>query len=138
MSLADNKTVQLWKSFMPKRHLVKSITTDYISLQDYGKSLSSGDLYQKFDKWALVEVDDFKNLPSGMESFLLEGGLYAIFAYKGLPSDPSIFQYIFNNWLPKSKYELDVRPNFEILGSKYKNGDLESEEDIFIPIKLKN
>jgi AraC family transcriptional regulator len=37
--------------------------------------------------------------------------------------------------LPKSEYELDYRPHFEILGEKYKNNDQLSEEDIFIPIK---
>jgi AraC family transcriptional regulator len=40
--------------------------------------------------------------------------------------------------LPLSKeYELDDRPHFEILGDKYKNNDPNSEEEIWIPIKLK-
>jgi AraC family transcriptional regulator len=35
-------------------------------------------------------------------------------------------------------YFLDDRPHFEILGDKYKNGDPDSEEEIWIPIKQKN
>jgi AraC family transcriptional regulator len=39
--------------------------------------------------------------------------------------------------VPASNYDLDDRPHFEILGDKYKNGDPNSEEDIWIPIKPK-
>ncbi|RYE38364.1 MAG: GyrI-like domain-containing protein, partial [Sphingobacteriales bacterium] len=44
---------------------------------------------------------------------------------------------IFTEWLPNSAYELDDRPHFELLGSKYKNDDAESEEEIFVPVRLK-
>ena len=72
-----------------------------------------------------------------MESLTLPSGLYAVFHYKGLSSDPSIFQYIFATWLPQSDYILDDRPHFEVLGEKYKNDDPDSEEDIYIPVKPK-
>jgi len=39
--------------------------------------------------------------------------------------------------LPNSDYELDNRPHFEILGKKYKNNSADSEEEIWIPVKLK-
>jgi AraC family transcriptional regulator len=38
----------------------------------------------EFEKWAAVEVTSFNKVPSGMETFLLDGGLYAVFDYKGL------------------------------------------------------
>jgi hypothetical protein len=95
-------------------------------------------LTNEFEKWACVEVTDFDHVPSDMETFNLAEGLYAVFDYKGLSSDPSIFQYIFGTWLPSSEYILDNRPHFEILGDKYKNNDLNSEEEIWVPIKLKN
>jgi AraC family transcriptional regulator len=72
-----------------------------------------------------------------MELFTLKGGLYAVFDYKGPSDDKSIFQYIYSTWVPKSKYKLDNRPHFEVLGEKYKNNDPESEEEIWIPIQLK-
>ena len=72
-----------------------------------------------------------------MEAFILTGGLYAVFDYKGLNTDHSIYQYIFGTWLPNSDYVLDNRPHFEILGDKYKNNDPTSEEEIWIPIKPK-
>jgi AraC family transcriptional regulator len=72
-----------------------------------------------------------------METYVLPGGLYAVFDYKGLNTDNSIFQYILGTWLPGSDYVLDNRPHFEVLGDKYKNNDPNSEEEIWIPIKTK-
>jgi len=72
-----------------------------------------------------------------METLVLPGGLYAVFEYKGLSTDNSIFQYILGTWLLNSDYDLDDRPHFEVLGDKYKNNDPTSEEEIWIPIKTK-
>ena len=72
-----------------------------------------------------------------MERILLPASVYAVFDYKGLSTDTSIFQYIFGAWLPSSPYVLDQRPHFEVLGEKYKNNDVNSEEQIYIPIKSK-
>lgn len=139
MSLANNKTPDLWRSFLPYRKDVKSSApNEMISMSVYSEPLRLGDFHQQFDKWATVEVSDFDNVPDGMETFLLKSGLYAIFHYQGLSTDNSIFVYIFGNWLPASTYDLDDRPHFEVLGPQYKNGDPNSEEDIWIPIKPKS
>jgi AraC family transcriptional regulator len=138
MSLVENKTPILWRSFMPHLKDIKNrVSDEMISMSRYNEPLRLGDLHQKFYKWAAVEVSDFAHVPDEMETSILEGGLYAVFHYQGLSTDNSIFVYIFGTWLPNSNYELDDRPHFEILGSKYKNGDPNSEEDIWIPIKPK-
>ena len=141
MSLADNKTFKLWQSFMPRRKEIKNIlTADLFSMQVYPPAFdfSFSNLNAPFEKWAAVEVSDFDTFPNEMESYTLHGGLYAVFDYKGLSTDPAIFKYIFGTWLPGSKdYLLDNRPHFEILGDKYKNNDPDSEEEIWIPIKHK-
>ena len=90
----------------------------------------------EFTKWAAVEVSQIDSIPANMETFVLEKGLYAVFHHKG--SDSSIFNYIFSEWISKSKYNIDNRPHFELLGEKYKNNDLNSEEEIWIPIKPKH
>jgi AraC family transcriptional regulator len=139
MSLADNRTGQLWKSFMPRRSEIKNhVANDMISMQVY-KSTHFTDfkLTNEFEKWATVEVANFDNVPNGMETFILTGGLYAVFDYKGLSTDNSIFQYIFGTWLPGSDFNLDDRPHFEVLGHKYKNNDPTSEEEIWIPVQPK-
>lgn len=135
MSLANNKTFELWKSFMPERGKIKNkISNELISMRVYDEALRM-DVYQDFDKWAAVEVSDLSYVPDEMESFILKEGLYAVFDYKGLNTDNRIFAYIFTEWLPRSNYGLDNRPHFEILGEKYKNNDLESEEEIWIPVQ---
>lgn len=139
MSLADNKTFHLWQSFMLRRkEIVNNLNSELISLQVYDRTLRLGDFNQEFEKWAAVEVADFSNVPEEMEALVLPGGLYAVFDYRGSSSDTRIFQYIFRTWLTDSEYLLDDRPHFEVLGEKYKNNDPNSEEEIWIPVKVKN
>jgi AraC family transcriptional regulator len=138
MSISNNRTGELWRSFMPKRrNISNNLSSELISMQVYNEPVELGNYSQEFDKWAAVEVSDFDTMPDGMKKYILPGGLYAVFHYKGLSTDHSIFQYIFGVWLPNSGYELDNRPHFEILGDKYKNADPSSEEDIWIPIMEK-
>jgi AraC family transcriptional regulator len=139
MSLAANKTGELWRSFVPRRsEITNNLTRDLISMQIYSPGyFAEFKPTNEFQKWATVEVTDFDKVPSEMETFILPAGLYAVFDYTGSSNDPSIFQYIFGTWLPRSAYDLDDRPHFEILGEKYKNDDPTSEEEIWIPIKPK-
>lgn len=140
MSLANNKTGELWKSFMPKRReITDTLTNDVISMAVYKPThFANFKPTNEFEKWATVEVADFNHVPNKMETFVLKSGLYAGFDYKGSSKEPSTFQYIFGTWLPSSDYVLDDRPHVEVLGEKYKNNDLTSEEEIWIPIRLKD
>jgi AraC family transcriptional regulator len=141
MTLAENKTVELWKIFMPRRKEIKNnLTADLISMQVYDSLFEMKDFNQHttIDKWAAVEVSDFNFIPEGMNAFTIPAGLYAVFLHRG-PASAGVktFQYIFTTWLPDSGYELDSRPHFEILGDKYNNEDPESEEEVLIPIRRK-
>jgi len=90
-----------------------------------------------FIKWAAVAVTNFEVIPKGMETLQIPEGLYAVFQYKGDQSNAlAFFNAIYTEWLPSSNYLLDSRPQFEILGSKYKFNDSNSEEEIWIPVKL--
>jgi AraC family transcriptional regulator len=137
MSFEDYRVSDLWRSFMPRRkEITNTISGDLISMSVYGqKFFEDYDPSREFEKWAAVEVSDFDNVPDGMETFIIKPGLYSVFDYKGSNTDHSIFEYIFQTWLPNSEYQLDNRPHFEVLGDKYKNNDPSSEEEIWIPIK---
>lgn len=139
MSFADYKVSELWKGFMPRRkEITSNLSTDLFSLTVYKPThFLNFSPSNEFEKWATVEVSNFDYVPSEMETFTLNGGLYAVFDYKGLNTDDSIYRYIYLEWIPSSDYDLDNRPHFEILGKKYKNNDPESEEEIWIPIKSK-
>lgn len=139
MSIVNNRTGELFRSFMPRKKELKN-TVDNNTLDvrlfplDYYRNFSSP---LDFTKWAAVEVHNAKEVPEGMQALEIPEGLYAIFHYKGLSNDPSVFQYIFTQWLPSSGYELDNRPHFDVLSERTKLNDPNSEEEICIPIKPK-
>ncbi|MEZ0540098.1 GyrI-like domain-containing protein [Fibrella arboris] len=137
MSLVANKTGELWRAFMPLRHLITNrLTTDLVSLQTYPQHyFEAFNPAIEFEKWALAEVADTANLPSGLLPFTLPGGLYAVFLHQGASTDTRTIQYIFTTWLPASGYELDDRPHFEVLGAHYRNDHPDSEEELWIPIR---
>jgi len=141
MTFSNDKTFDLWNSFMPNRHKIRNRkSNDLLSLQiyDQGYDVKIFDPESEFEKWAAAEVTAFDAIPDGMEPFILVGGLYAVFKHKGPASTGSdTFKYIFYTWLPDSDYIIDNRPHFEILGEKYKYESAESEEEVWIPIKHK-
>ncbi|HPE54852.1 MAG TPA: GyrI-like domain-containing protein [Bacteroidales bacterium] len=140
-SFTNDKTEDLWKSFGP---FIKNIRNRV------GQELYSVDIYndpgffakfdpmKEFEKWAAVEVSDFNDVPDGMDTLLIPDGRYAVFHYKGKPSEAGpVFQFIFGEWLPHSKYEMDNRPYFARMGEKYKGEDPESEEEFWVPVREK-
>ncbi len=137
MSLTENKTSELFREFMPRRkeihHLKDNNTFEMMAYpHGYFRSFNPS---TKFTKWALAEVSAIDNIPSNMLTYTLVEGQYAVFHYKGLSSDSSIYEYIFSKWLPNAPYQLDDRPHFNVLGEKTKINDPDSEEEIWIPIK---
>ena len=57
MSLANNRTAELWKSFMPHRKLIKNtVGSDLYSMQVYDDSLNFKDFnpQTEFRKFALI------------------------------------------------------------------------------------
>lgn len=138
MSFANNKTYDLWRSFMPKRKQIKNnIGADLYSVQIYASHFFDNfNPEAEFEKWSAVEVSDFDSVPEDFESFILPGGQYAVFLYKGAASKAAgTFQYILGTWLKESGFSLDDRPHFEILGEKYINEDPDSEEELWIPVR---
>ena len=140
MNFVENNTALIWKSFMPIRNqITNKLGNDLFSVTVYDAlpDFENFNPQTFFTKWAAVEVANFNNVPDDMQTLTLTSGMYAVFNYKGLSTDTQIFEYIIATWLPNSEYELDNRPHFEILGEQYKNNDPNSEEEIFIPIKMK-
>lgn len=141
MSFTNNRTAELWQNFMPRKKEVTSAVNNHLySLQIYPPGyFDAFNATREFTKWAAVKVTDYNTLPVNMQAFTISKGLYAVFLYKGLSTEGAkAFQYIFSTWLPASNYELDNRPHFELLGEKYKNNDPGSEEEIWVPVKLRD
>ncbi len=108
MSFSHNKTGELWHSFMIQRKEIQNtLTSDLFSMQIFEQPVDFRHPDQKFEKWAAVEVADFDTIPEGMETYVLKGGLYTVFPYKGSSADYFNFPVYFRNLLPGSTYLLD-------------------------------
>ncbi|MBS3914237.1 MAG: GyrI-like domain-containing protein [Bacteroidetes bacterium] len=141
MSISDNKTAVLWGSFMPRLGEIRNrIDSVLLSIQVFPDdfNFANFDIHKKFIKWAGVEIKNVDTIPPQMELLSIPAGEYAVFTHIGdTATAENTFRYIFSVWLPNSAYVLDNRPQFEVLGEKYKRNDPASEEDIYIPIKPK-
>lgn len=138
MSLVNNRTRELWSVFKPQLSKIKDrVGGDFFNLQVYPDGYHENfDPSNEFLAYALVEVSESFALPKGMQAFELPAGDYAVFIHKGGPKTAAATaHYIFEQWLPHSGYRLDHRPHFEVIGSKYKANDPDSEEEFWVPLK---
>ena len=139
MLIANNKTLELWRGFIPrKKEVLHSLTVDLFCLQDFDAALEFQDYNQNtiFDKRAAIEVANFDTVHDAMETYTLPDGLYAVFLHKNAAViGATTFQYIYGAWLPNFDYIFDKGAQFEIQGEKYKYNDPTSEEEIWIPVK---
>ncbi len=140
VSMTVYDAAPLWQEFMPHLSRILGRTdSSTVSLSKYPRGyFENFDPGTEFEKWAAVEVSGIGELPEGLESLTVSSGEYAVFHYIGSSSDRSIFERIYCTWLPNSIYRLDNRPHFEILGEKYKNAATDSEENIYIPVILRD
>ncbi|MBX7181188.1 MAG: GyrI-like domain-containing protein [Bacteroidia bacterium] len=137
ISLAQNRIAELWQNFMPQKQFISNpLSNDLYSVAEYPPHyFSAFNPNIEFHRWACLQVNNFDSIPPRMESLIIPAGKYAVFHYQGLSSDTSIFQYIYQEWLPASNYILRQSPHFEVLGNQYKNNDPNSKESIWIPIQ---
>ncbi|MBF4506022.1 GyrI-like domain-containing protein [Flavobacterium sp. JLP] len=138
MSFTENKTFQLWSGFMPRRKEIKNtVDTILYSLEVFKEGhFDNFNPEKTFQKWAAVEVTDYKDIPSEMETLVIPTGLYAVFMHYGPATDAhKTYHSIFTEWLPNSEYTVDDRPHFAVMDERYKKDDPASEEEIWIPIK---
>ncbi|NVO20719.1 MAG: GyrI-like domain-containing protein [Bacteroidetes bacterium] len=139
MSFANDRTVELWRSFMPDRFkIIHRLNDELLNMQVYSTQMEFENFNPEleFEKWAVAEVSEFGAIPEGMKTYTLSGGLYAVFLHKGdFREFNKTIQFIYGSWLPSSGYERDTREHFERLGAKYLNNHPDSEEEVWIPIR---
>lgn len=136
MSMAENKTAQLFQTFMPRRNEIKNRLNPFVfDLQEYPPNyFQQFNPKAKFRKYALAEVSRFADIPKKMQQFVLPRGKYAVF--NGY-FDNRIFEYIYSEWLPHSGFVVDKRPHFDILDENQKSGNVKNHQDIYIPVKTR-
>ena len=100
----DYRAFELWSSFMPRRNEIRNaIGKDLFNIQINPENFDFNP-QTEFVKWAVVPVSDFDFLPEGMQSLIVEEGLYAVFNHIGDASKArETFGYIFGVWLTNSE-----------------------------------
>ena len=134
MNLAQNKTPELWRSFMqscsknsytPLRPLVS--LQIYQAAEDYKSSEAI------FTKWAGFFASNSFEVPAFLQSVAISAGAYAVFDYNGGPAGAqAFFNEVFTISLPQAACKVDFRPHFEILHDNYREN---LQEEIWIPIQ---
>ena len=139
MTLKDDRTQLLWKSFVPFLPLLKNRTgRELVSMQVYPLGFNEDNFDENTPtiKWAAAEVDSQEDIPQGLETHVIEEGLYAVFNHRGpAAAFPRTAAYIYGQWLPRSGYMLDDREHFELLPPGYRPKDPNATEEIWIPVK---
>lgn len=139
-TLADNKTAQVWQQFMPfVKEIENRASHTLMAMQVYNSKIPFAEFtpHTPFTMWAAAEVTSFEEVPDGLEQYVLGAGLYAVFLHVGEPwKFPATWNYIMNEWLPTSGYAIDSREHFAVMGGMYKHNQPDSQEEIFIPVRL--
>ena len=140
-SLSGAGTPALWRSFGPRIQEIDRRADDWrYALRIYPADLSLANLTPdtRYTEWAAVAVKDDAEVPAGLDTLHLTGGLYARCLHRGLPGEiGDTVNYLFGQWLPTSGYDVDnSRPHFERMAPDYRPDDPEAQEEMYVPLTV--
>lgn len=141
VSMKCNLIPQLWERFMPREKEIKHVAIPDVALEvsyDMEKISKEGEKedWLFFDLVGLP-VSNTEDIPEGMTFKRVPAHKYAKFVHKGpISKIMETYNYIYNEWLPKSGHEYDMEAcEVEWYDKRFKMEDADSEFDIYIPIK---
>ncbi len=111
------KLPALWDEFMPRMNEIKARVLDIA----YGVIQQTADNTDLLEYYAVCEVSEINQLPTGMASIEIPACRYAKFTHKGHYSGiDNTVNYIYSSWLLQSKERHSYGPDLEIYGAEYK------------------
>lgn len=120
----------LWEVFNKS---CKSIKHKSKSQLYYGICDDAPDSEGRFHYTAAAEVENFENIPEGMDAKVVPQGKYAVYTYTGpIKNIGQFYDDIFTKWMPASGYEMDYRTQFELYDQRFMDN---GEFDVYMPIK---
>ncbi len=133
----DLNIEMLWFDFQHKVNQVRNrIGNDAFGI--YEEYFETGDSIG-FSYICSVEVSDFDSVPEGMISRIIPQQMYAVFRHNGpLSLLPETLKYIWGSWLPKSNYEYDEKPDFELYSPGVQPEDPDHILFLHIPVSRKS
>lgn len=128
---------KLWDEFSP---FMSQIPNRVDKSQCFGVELYT-DSFMKSKQWhymTAVEVSSVETIPIWGVAKTLPPNLYAVFTHKGtIKTITQTFDYIYSQWLSNSGYEIAAPYDFEFYDHRFKNGQEDSELDIYLPVRQK-
>lgn len=129
---------QAWERFNPVHSQVAGRVDPkaYYGLEVYGPEFMT---QKKWLYMPAVAVNDLSETPGMLFGKVLPGCSYAVVtAQHGLASIPEAFMFLYNQWIPGSKYEVAYPFDFELYEDGRFHGDGPNEEiDVYVPIREK-
>jgi AraC family transcriptional regulator len=136
-SPGSNEIPGLWDKFVPHLDSIPNRINHNIC---YGviNPLGSKGNENELDYAAVVEVENFDNIPDGMISAEIPEAYYAVFTHKGpISKFMESIRFVFGEWLPNSEYTLTGTPELEVYDERFDPESEDSECDICLPVSKK-
>ncbi|SNS95224.1 transcriptional regulator, AraC family [Anaerovirgula multivorans] len=140
-TINNNLIPKMWDDFNPRIPKIENRTPQIrgygICEVDPNYNMHEFNEDTEFNEIVGVEVENHDKIPPGMVAKTLAGGKYAVFTHRGRVEFLRMtYQYIWGTWIISSKYEVDLRDDFEFYDQRFlgPNNDM-SKFDIYIPIK---
>jgi AraC family transcriptional regulator len=134
MKYEDTTITRIWQEFLSE----SSSVPNKVSLERYYQICFWPDTYDLGGIFLMagIEVKDPIIYNDAYVLKVIPQSRYLRFIHKGLSNKVGLtYQYIYQNFLPKTTYRLPKSFNFEFYGEKFKGpNNPESESEIFIPV----
>lgn len=131
----NNPIPRLWDTIEKRKQDIKKMIQPE---QCLGYESYTDDLNYKrsFLYTAAFVVEKNAEIPEGMVSHDIPAGLYAVFTHIGGIMDiHKTIRYAFKEYLPKSKYQVRAKYDFEWYDERFRGMRPESEVDFYIPVE---
>lgn len=122
---------ELWSRFVQREHEISRVVEPHVS---YGVMQTKTDEPDSLRYLAGLPVAEQAGpVPEGMTAVAIPAGPYAVFEFP-LSEIGSVFDFIFNTWLPSSGYVAADSPMFERYGEDFDPSSPSSRMEAHIPV----
>ena len=127
------KIPQVWEKLHERENEIENISPGFA----YGVMMGEENGLTKYVA-GFSTKPDFAT-PKDMVDILIPEGLWAIFTHHGsLETLQDSNVYAYEEWLPKSEYEMRMSPHIEFYSPKSEGPEAEMEMEFWIPIQKSN
>jgi AraC family transcriptional regulator len=133
----NNTIPQLWNRFNPRCKEIRNIAQEGVCV-GICPNVDTNDFSEntEFAYIAGMIVENFDEVPEGMETLEIPAQKYAVATHKGaLDTLNDTYHYLYAEWLPNSDYEFCPTAEIEWYDKRFIFASPDSEFDIYIPVK---